>query len=169
MTAFTVTDNLLHELVTGSHAEGTTRLAVAAAIEHDERTLLIAVINDDFEPAWELPADLVLPGETLLEGLDRTVAITTGLGITDVTGYAGHHDRFIDGDITRTFVFTVTADDPDRICRWAKIGHRWTSKPGTGCVILGDLQRCPTDPAIASSTTPPSPTNTPPSTPTRRS
>ena len=32
-----VTDQLLPDLVVGSHAEGTTRLAVAAAIEHEHR------------------------------------------------------------------------------------------------------------------------------------
>jgi len=57
----TVTDQLLHQLVTGSHAEGTTRLAVAAAIEHNDRTLLIAAVDDDFETLWQLPFDLVLP------------------------------------------------------------------------------------------------------------
>lgn len=38
----TITDQLLHQVTTGSHAEGTTRLALAAAVEHDDRTLLIA-------------------------------------------------------------------------------------------------------------------------------
>jgi hypothetical protein len=32
-----VTDQLLRDLVVGSHAEGTTCLAVAAAIEHEHR------------------------------------------------------------------------------------------------------------------------------------
>ena len=136
----TVTDQLLHQLVTGSHAEGTTRLAVAAAIEHNDRTLLIAAVDDDFETTWQLPLDLVLPGETLLHGLDRVVAVTTGLNVIDVTGYAGHHDHPFDGDIVRTFVFTVTADDPDRACRWANIGHRWTSDPITACSIGGDFE-----------------------------
>ena len=80
----TVTDQLLHQLVTGSHAEGTTRLAVAAAIEHDDRTLLIAATEDDFETIWQLPFDLVLPGETLLYGLDRVVTLATGLNVIDV-------------------------------------------------------------------------------------
>jgi ADP-ribose pyrophosphatase YjhB (NUDIX family) len=134
----TVTDQLLHQLVAGSHAEGTTRLAVAAAIEHDGRILLIAAADEDFEPVWQLPADLVLPGETLLHGLHRTVTVTTGLNLIDVTGYAGHHDRRVDGDVVRTFVFTVTAANPDRVCRWANIGHRWTSDPITACTILGE-------------------------------
>ena len=118
MTPITVTDDLLHQLVTGSYAEGTTRLAVAAAIEHHDRTLLIGEIDDDFETNWQLPGDLVLPGETLLQGLDRTVSLTTGLGVVDVTGYAGHHDRLDDDQVIRTFVFIVTVNDPERICRW---------------------------------------------------
>lgn len=134
-----VTDHLLDELVTGSHAEGTTRLVVAAAIEHHDRVLLVAQADEDFETAWQLPADLVLPGETLLRSLVRTVSLTTGLAVVEVTGYAGHHDRLVVGDIVRTFVFTVTADDPERICRWASIGHHWTSEPITACNILGNL------------------------------
>ena len=140
----TVTDQLLHQLVVGSHAEGTTCLAVAAAIEHGDRILLIATVDDDFEPVWQLPAGLVLPGETLLRGLDRVVTFTTGLGVIDVTGYAGHHDRLIECEIVRTFVFTVTASDPDRVCRWANIGHRWSSEPITACSILGGVDGHPT-------------------------
>jgi len=143
MSHVVVTDHLLHELVTGSHAEGTTCLAVAAAIEHDDRTLLISMIDDDFETVWQLPSDLVLPGETLLQGLVRMVNITIGLGIADVTGYAGHHDRLAEGEVIRTFVFTVAVDDPERICRWANIGHRWTSEPITACSILGDIEGHP--------------------------
>jgi ADP-ribose pyrophosphatase YjhB (NUDIX family) len=140
-----ITDQLLRRLVASSHAEGTVRLAVAAAIEHDDRVLLIAALDDDFETIWQLPAELVLPGETLLQALDRTVTTTTGLGITNVTSYAGHHDLFVDDDVARTFVFTVTADDPDRICRWANLGHRWTSDPITACsIILGDIACHPT-------------------------
>jgi ADP-ribose pyrophosphatase YjhB (NUDIX family) len=139
-----VTDQLLHQLVVGSHAEGTTRLAVAAAIEHNDRILLIAEADDDFQPVWQLPAGLVLPGETLLHGLDRVVTFTTGLGVIDVTGYAGHHDRRLDGEIVRTFVFTVTAADADRVCHWANIGHRWSSDPITACSILGDVDGHPT-------------------------
>ncbi|HVA73526.1 MAG TPA: hypothetical protein VNF71_03055 [Acidimicrobiales bacterium] len=140
----TVTDQLLHQLVVGSHAEGTTCLAVAAAIEHDDRTLLIAATDDDFAPVWQLPAGLVLPGETLLHGLDRVVTFTTGLGVLDVTGYAGHHDHRLDDEIVRTFVFTITAADPDRVCHWANIGHRWSSDPITACSILGDIDGHPT-------------------------
>ena len=133
-----VTDSLLHELVTGSHAEGTTCLAVAAAIEHHDCTLLVASAYDDFEPVWQLPSDLVLPGETLILGLYRAVSVATGLDIIDVTGYLGHHDRLINDEVVRTFVFTVTADDPDRLCRRANISHRWTSDPVTACDIFSE-------------------------------
>ncbi len=150
MSHIVVTDHLLWDLVTGSHAEGTTCLAVAAAIEHHDRTLLISTIDDDFETVWQLPSDLVLPGETLLHGLARMVKLTTGLGVADVTGYAGHHDRLVKDEVIRTFVFTVAVDDPERICRWANIGHHWTSEPITACSILGDIEGHPT-----SSTAPP--------------
>jgi ADP-ribose pyrophosphatase YjhB (NUDIX family) len=133
----TVTDRLLHQLVSGSHAEGTTRLAVAAAIEHNDHTLLLAVPGDDFDPTWELPADIVLPGESLLDTLCRAVTATTGLNVTDVTGYTGHHDHHTDNEITRTFIFTVTATDPDQVCRWA--GHHWHPDPITATGLLGDI------------------------------
>jgi len=133
-----VTDRLLHQLVAGSHAEGTTRLAVAAAIEHDDRVLLVATMDNDFQTIWQLPSDLVLPGETVLHGLDRTVTNTTGVGVVEVTGYVGHFDRELDGETVRTFVFTVTADDPERVCRWANISHRWSPDPITASLVVGD-------------------------------
>lgn len=143
MSHLAVTDDLLQELVAGSHAEGTTCLAVAAAIEDHDRTLLVSTIGDDFEAIWQLPSDLVQPGETLLHGLVRMVNLTTGLGVIDVTGYAGHHDRLVKDEVLRTFVFTVAVDDPERICRWANIGHRWTSEPITAPSILDDLEGHP--------------------------
>jgi len=61
-----VTDELLSELVAGSWAEGTFALGVAAAIEHDEQILLIGPLDHDFEPIWQLPSGLVLPGRPSL-------------------------------------------------------------------------------------------------------
>lgn len=144
-----VTDHFLRELVTGSHAEGNTCLAVAAVIEDDGRTLLVATAGDELDTVWhwQLPTDLVEPGETLVQGLVRTVSLTTGLGVVDVTGYGGHHDRLIDGDVVRTFVFTVTVDDPERVCRWANIGHCWSADPITTCSLLGEVTGCPADAA----------------------
>ncbi len=115
-----VTDLLLHHLVAGSHAEGIFRLAVAAAVEHHDQTLFLVTRDDDFEPLWQLPTGLVLPGETLLDALHRMVTVTVFLELTDVTGFAGHHDQYVDGETVRTFVFTVTAADPDCICRAAR-------------------------------------------------
>ena len=123
-----VTDLLLHHLVAGSHAEGIFRLAVAAAVEHHDQTLFLVTRDDDFEPLWQLPTGLVLPGETLLDALHRMVTVTVFLELTDVTGFAGHHDQYVDGETVRTFVFTVTAADPDCICRAARIGHQWIDR-----------------------------------------
>lgn len=139
-----ITDQLLRDLVVGSHAEGTTCLAVAAAIEHEDRVLLVGGTDEDFEPVWSLPADLVLPGETLLHALFRAVSLATGLDVAAVNGYTGHYDRFIDGEVVRTFVFTVTTSNPERVCRWANIGHRWSTDPITACTILGKTQAHPT-------------------------
>jgi ADP-ribose pyrophosphatase YjhB (NUDIX family) len=150
MTRTPVTPDLVHHLVTGSHAEGTTSLAVAAAIEHHERVLLIAQPGEDLDHSWELPTDLVLPGETLLDAVHRTVTCTTGLDIDQVTSYLGHHDRPSTIDIVRTFTFTATSADPERICRTATLGHRWTNgqdlPPGqisSGIDYLNDLAITP--------------------------
>ena len=71
-------------------------------------------------------------------GLYRAVSVATGLDIIDVTGDPGHHDRLINDEVVRTFVFTVTADDPDRLRRRANISHRWTSDPVTACDIFSE-------------------------------
>jgi len=126
MTPAAVTTDLLHQLVAGSHAEGTPRLGVAAVIEHDDRVLLIAHPGDDFDCSYEPPTDLVLPGETLLDALARTVTVTTGLDLHDVTGYLGHHDHpGTDGQVVRVFHLAVTVTDPHQVCRSCHVGHWW--------------------------------------------
>ena len=56
MTPPAVTSTLLHDLVTHSHAEGISALGVEAAIEHDDRILLIAEPGPDFtDETWQLP------------------------------------------------------------------------------------------------------------------
>jgi len=53
------------------------------------------------------------------------ISLTSGLSIRDVTGYNGHHDQFVGNEVVRTFGFSVTATDPERICESAYIAHRW--------------------------------------------
>jgi ADP-ribose pyrophosphatase YjhB (NUDIX family) len=125
----TVTPELLHDLVAGSHAQGVTDLAVEAAISHDDQILLVASPGPDFtDQAWQLPAGLVLPGQTLTDALDPAVA-AIGLTIQDVTGYLGHHDHAGEKAITRVFRFAVTVTDPGAICRHGGTGHSWTDSP----------------------------------------
>ncbi|MEX1194138.1 MAG: NUDIX hydrolase [Dehalococcoidia bacterium] len=147
----TVTDELLHRLVTGSHAEGITEIAVACTVDHEDRTLLIAEPGLDFiDGTWELPTGWVLPGETLTDALAKVLA-TVGLDLDEVTGYLGHQDR-IDAEERpdRVFYFAVTVTRPDRICRSALIGHWWADP----C----DLPELPAPPrscsAAAATTTP---------------
>lgn len=125
MTTLAVTADLLHHLVTGSHAEGVTALAVQAAIGHHTDVLLLADHGTDFiDHTWQLPAGTVLPGQSLTDAL-HPVTATLGMSINEVTGYLGHHDDNTGQQVTRTFCFTVTVTDPDAICRSAIIGHRW--------------------------------------------
>jgi hypothetical protein len=121
-----ITGRLLHDLVAGTHAEGITALAVEAAIDRDDRILLIAEDGTDFtDVTWRLPGGPVLPGQTLTEALDTTVA-AIGLGIDQITGYLGHHDH-AGALATRVFCFAVTVTDPDVICQHAGTGHRWAA------------------------------------------
>jgi ADP-ribose pyrophosphatase YjhB (NUDIX family) len=109
-----VTAGLLHDLVTRSHAEGITALGVEAAIEHDDRILLIAEPGPDFtDGTWQLPGGPVLPGQTLTDALHPAVA-AIGLTIDEITGYLGHHDHPGAHATTRVFCFTVTVTDPRR-------------------------------------------------------
>lgn len=136
----TVTDELLHQLVAGSHAEGVTELAVACTVDHDGRTLLIVDPGCDFiDGSWELPSGWVLPGETLTDALAKVLG-AVGLDLDEVTDYLGHHDRVIDAEQwpARVFYFAVTATQPDRICRSALVGHWWAD--------LGDVPDLPGPP-----------------------
>jgi 8-oxo-dGTP diphosphatase len=124
-----VTAGLLHNLVTHSHAEGITALGVEAAIEHDDRVLLIAEPGPDFtDETWQLPGGPVLPGQTLTDALHPAVA-AIGLAIDEITGYLGHHDHPGVHATARVFCFTVTVTDPEAICRASMHGHRWAD-PG---------------------------------------
>jgi len=121
-----VTAALVHDLAAGSRAEGITALGVEAAIEHDDRVLLIAEPGPDFtDDTWQLPGGPVLPGQTLTDALHPAVA-AIGLAIDEITGYLGHHDHPGAPATTRVFRFAVTVTDPGAICRHAGTGHRWT-------------------------------------------
>lgn len=129
MTPVAVTTDLLHSLVTGSHAEGITAMAVATTVDHDGLVLLIVEPGLDFiDDTWQLPTGPVLPGETLTDALDKTTA-AIGLTIDEVTGYLGYRDRDRDGELTRVFRFSVSVTDPAGICRSAHIGHCWADLP----------------------------------------
>jgi ADP-ribose pyrophosphatase YjhB (NUDIX family) len=122
-----VTADLVHDLAAGSHAEGITDLGVEAAIDHDDRVLLIAEPGPDFtDDTWQLPGGPVLPGQTLTDALHPAVA-AIGLTIEETTGYLGHHDHPGDRTTIRVFRFTVT--DPAAICQHAQTAHRWAEDP----------------------------------------
>jgi ADP-ribose pyrophosphatase YjhB (NUDIX family) len=124
MTPAAVTGTLLHDLVTGSHAEGITALGVETVIEHNDAVLLVAEPGPDFDDTWQLPGGPVLPGQTLTDAL-HPAAAAIGLTIDEVTRYLGHHDHHGAHATTRVFRFAVTVTDPGAICRHARTGHRW--------------------------------------------
>jgi len=125
MTTAAVTGALLHDLVTGSHAEGITALGVETVIEHNDAVLLIAEPGPDFtDETWQLPGGPVLPGQTLTDALHPAAAVI-GLTIGKITGYLGHHDHPGARATTRVFRFAVTVTDPGAICRHGGTGHYW--------------------------------------------
>lgn len=136
-----VTDSLLHDLVTSSRAEGTSRLAVAAAVTLDDRILLCGRTTPDFDQEWDLPGGPALPGETLADALDRTLACGYGLDVAEIPRYLGSHDRLCDGEAIRTFVFTAACADPLQICQHARIAHCWADPASLPDPISNDLAR----------------------------
>jgi len=153
MTPAAVTGTLLHDLVTGSHAEGITALGVETVIEHNDAVLLVAEPGPDFDDTWQLPGGPVLPGQTLTDAL-HPAAAAIGLTIDEVTGYLGHHDHPGAQATTRVFRFAVTVTDPGAICRHAETGHRWVEdldSPPAGAARLPATINTPaaTDPPLA--------------------
>jgi ADP-ribose pyrophosphatase YjhB (NUDIX family) len=153
MTPAAVTGTLLHDLVTGSHAEGITVLGVETVIEHNDAVLLVAEPGPDFDDTWQLPGGPVLPGQTLTDAL-HPAAAAIGLTIDEVTGYLGHHDHPGAQATTRVFRFAVTVTDPGAICRHAGTGHRWVEDldcPPAGAARLPATINTPaaTDPPLA--------------------
>ena len=153
MTPAAVTAALLHDLVTGSHAEGITALGVETVIEHNDAVLLVAEPGPDFDDTWQLPGGPVLPGQTLTDAL-HPAAAAIGLTIDEVTGYLGHYDHPGAQATTRVFRFAVTVTDPCAICRHAGTGHRWVEDldcPPAGAARLPATINTPaaTDPPLA--------------------
>lgn len=124
MTLLPVTAELIHDLASGSHAEGMTNLAVECAIVHEDRLLLLIESDPDFDDTCRLPRGTVLPGETLEDAVCRTLA-TVGLSIEEMLAYVGHHDDEAEGEITRVFCFALTITDPASPCRFAVFGRQW--------------------------------------------
>src|SRR5258708_7093964 len=124
MTPAAVTGTLLHDLVSGSHAEGITALGVETAIEHNDAVLLVAEPGADSDDTGHRPGGPGLPGQTLTAALPPAAA-AIGLTIDEVTGSLGHHDPPGAQATTRVFRFAVTVTDPGAICRHAGTGHRW--------------------------------------------
>ena len=123
-----MTASLLHDLVASSHAQGTTRLAVAVVIEDDQHILLVETNNtvDASDHGWQPPTDLVLPGETLDNAVCRTAA-AAGIQLDRITSYLGHHDLPVDRDLLRTFVFAATVQ-PGRAHRHIpNVGSQWAT------------------------------------------
>lgn len=120
-----VTVDLLHRLVSASHAEGITALGVQAVItRNDTFVLFLTEDNGDFiDDSWQLPGGTVLPGQTLTDALFPALA-AIGLHLDEVTDYLGHDD---DGGnpVMRTFRFAITVTDPDAICHSGRLAHWW--------------------------------------------
>ena len=159
MTPARITDALIHQLVSSTHAEGIIDLDVAAAIQDRGRVLLVSNPDNDFEDHWDLPAAPVLPGENLLDALCRSLTVL-GLQVAQFTGYLGHHDHDHTGNLIRVFCFAVTVTDPRAVCRTATTSHHWAdlddppSLPPSTWSQLIDLTTLPPTPRPSSHTQP---------------
>lgn len=124
-----LTSQLMNDLLVTARADGVTFVHAAAVVRHGHRALLLHCGDGDtFSPAfWQIPTGLLLaPADTLTDVINRTVTHTAGLDLEQITSYLGHHDQHCaDGDLRRTFAFTVTSASPTRIRRNALFGHQW--------------------------------------------
>jgi endogenous inhibitor of DNA gyrase (YacG/DUF329 family) len=113
------------ELVTRSHSDGLTDLAVAALIEQHGRSLLVHGDLPDLNTprTWRLPSGPVLPGETVPDGLHRILPQYVGYADAEITGFLGIVDA--DDSSSRTFVLAVNTGQPDSICHDGQVPHRW--------------------------------------------
>ena len=66
MTPAAVTGTLLHDLVTGSHAEGITALGVETVIEHDDPSCSSPSPARTYDDTWQLPGGPCCPARLSL-------------------------------------------------------------------------------------------------------
>jgi len=124
-----LTSQITSDLLAAASAGGVAFVHAAAIVRHGHRALLLHCGDSDtFSPAfWQVPTGLLLaPADTLPDVIHRVVTHTAGLDLDQITGYLGHHDQHCaDGDLRRTFAFTVTSASPTRMRRNALFGHQW--------------------------------------------
>ncbi|MER6076064.1 NUDIX domain-containing protein, partial [Streptomyces sp. NPDC001817] len=89
--------SMLHrveEPVHRSHSDHITDLAAAALIEQHGRFLLVQGKLADLNTprGWQLPTGPVWPGETVVDGLHRTLAQGFGYSDAEITAFLGATD-----------------------------------------------------------------------------
>lgn len=124
-----LTGQIMNDLLVTARADRAAFVHVAAVVRHGHRVLLLHCGDGDiFSPAfWQVPTGLLLaPADTLADVINRVVTHSAGLDLEQITSYLGYHDGLCaDGDLKRTFAFTVTAVNPARMRRNALFGHQW--------------------------------------------
>ena len=139
MTPAAVTDSLLHQLVTSSRAEGTGRLAVAAAITLDDPRPALRPHHARLRPGMG-PAQRA--GAARRDPRRRPgphPGLRLRAGHRGDSRYLGSHGRMHDGETTRTFVFTATCADPHWVRQHAQIAHCWAEPASLPDKISQDL------------------------------
>jgi ADP-ribose pyrophosphatase YjhB (NUDIX family) len=113
--------------VAAARAAGASIVRVAAVIEQDGRVLLLARGDDGFiDATWQPPTVLAFTDETHRDALHRGLSASTGLTITKVTDYLGHHDHALSSiELVRVLYFRVAVTDPQDVCRRSPVRHLW--------------------------------------------
>ena len=113
--------------VAAARAAGASIVRIAAVIEQDGRVLLLARDGDGFiDETWQPPTVLAFTHETHRDAVHRGLSASTGLTITAVTDYLGHHDHALSSiELVRVLYFRVTVIDPRDVCRRSTVRHLW--------------------------------------------
>lgn len=117
----------VEEQVAIARAAGASLVRVAAVIEDRDRVLLLARGGDGFlELTWQPPTVHTFANENHRDALHRGLAASTGLTITAIADYLGHHDHAVSStELVRVLYFRVAVVDPHVICRASPVRHQW--------------------------------------------
>jgi hypothetical protein len=121
--------------------DGTSQLAIAAAIILDDRVLLCGHTTPDFDQEWDLPRRPGAARRDPRQCPGPHPGLRLRAGHHPDTRYLGSHNHIHHGQTIRTFVFTATCADPLQICQHVQVAHCWADSASLQDQISQDLAR----------------------------